>query len=181
MNSSAKMGIHENKTECKLTCDYELLRRSPVFAGADSEVLKLFAYLANRKIYRSGDQIITAGKEANYAYYLISGTAELTTHHRGHEVILQQLTPQTFFGELALLAQFKWFFNVHPLENCEVLQISRESFKKILDKFPEKKDKLIERIVLLRVERLTEQTSFLLDKLPESFHVSNSFKAPSGT
>lgn len=166
MDSSMKVEKPTNKTECKLTCDLEILRQSPVFGGTDSEVLKLFAYLAARKKYRLGDQIITEGKDAKKAYYLISGTAQVTMIHRGKEVILQQLQPQTFFGELALLAQFKWFFSVLPLTECETLEISRESFKKVLEKFPSRRDQMIEKIVQLRIQRLSEQTEFMLDNMP---------------
>ena len=169
MSSSMKTENPENQAECKLTSDLEVLRKSPVFGGADNEVLKLFAYLATRKKYQIGDQIITEGKETEKAYYLISGTAEVTMTHHGKEMILQELLPQTFFGELALLAQFKWFFNVHPKTACEILEISRESFQKVLEKFPGKRDKLIEKIVQLRVQRLSEQTEFMLDKMPGSY------------
>lgn len=169
MSSSTKPENPATQAECKLTCDLEVLRQSPVFGGADSEVLKLFAYLATRKKYRVGDQIITEGKESEKAYYLISGTAEVTMNHRGNEVILQKLQPQTFFGELALLAQFKWFFSVYPLEECEILEISRESFQKILEKFPNKRENLIEKIVQLRVQRLSEQTEYMLDKMPGAY------------
>ncbi len=169
MSSSMKPENPATHAECKLTCDLEVLRQSPVFGGADSEVLKLFAYLATRKKYRLGDRIIIEGKEAEKAYYLISGTAEITMSHRGNEAILQQLQPQTFFGELALLARFKWFFSVYPLEECEILEISRESFQKILEKFPGKRDKLIEKIIQLRVQRLSEQTEFMLDKMPGAY------------
>ena len=169
MSSSMKTENPIPQAECKLTCDLEVLRQSPVFGGADNEVLKLFAYLATRKKYRTGDQIIIEGKEAEKAYYLISGTAEVTMNHRGNEVILQKLHPQTFFGELALLAQFKWFFSVYPLTECEILEISRESFQKILEKFPSKRDKLIEKIVQLRIQRLSEQTEFMLDKMPGAY------------
>lgn len=171
MSSSMKVENQTGKTECKLTCDFELLRQSPVFGSADSEVLKLFAYLATRKKYQIGEQIITEEKDADKAYYLISGTAQVTTKHRGKEVIIQDLQPETFFGELALLAPLKWFFSVHPLEECEVLEISRESFKKILEKFPDKRDNLIAKIIQLRVQRLSEQTAFILDKMPDAYDV----------
>ena len=171
MSSSTKAESPIEKTECKISCDLEILRQSPVFSGADSEVLKLFAYLAERKKYRVGDQVIKEGTDAEKAYYLITGTAEVTTSHRGNEVVLQQLLPQTFFGELALLAQFKWFFSVQTLEECEILEISRESFRKILDKFPNKREKLIEKIVQLRIQRLTEQTEFMLNAIPDSYAI----------
>jgi len=158
----------EVNTDCKLTCDFEILRRSSVFAGADIEVIKLFAYLAGRKKYKPGNGIITMGTEAAESFYLISGTAEATTMHRNKEVALQQIHAGTFFGELSLLARFKWFFNVRPLTECEVIIITRESFRKVLEKYPEKRDKMVEKIIQLRVERLVEQTTFILDKLPDS-------------
>ncbi len=168
MSSQAKPETIDIPSECKLTCDFEVLRRSPVFTGADTEVIKLFAYLAKRKKYQPGEKIITHKAVAQEAFYLISGTAEVTTFHHSREVTLQRIVPGTFFGELALLARFSWFFNVQPVTECEVLNITRESFQKVLDKFPAKREKIIERIVQLRVERLVEQTTFMLDKIPDS-------------
>ncbi|MEE4241973.1 MAG: cyclic nucleotide-binding domain-containing protein [Desulfopila sp.] len=166
MSSSTKTQSNTVSSECKLTCDFEILQKSPVFGGADTEVLKLFAYLAKRKKYHPGSEIIAMENEAEAAYYLISGKAELTTMHHGNKVVLQHLTPQTFFGELALLARFKWFFSVQAVEPCEVMIITRESFKKVLENFPNRRERLVEKIVQLRVERLMEQTAFLLDKVP---------------
>ncbi len=168
MSSQVKTETIDIKTDCKLTCDFEVLRRSSVFAGADTEVIKLFAYLSKRKKYQKGDQIISLGEVANGAFLLISGSAQVTTIHRDREVILQQINPGTFFGELALLARFNWFFHVRPLGECEVINITRESFHKVLEKYPERREKMIEKIVQLRVERLVEQTTFMLDKLPDS-------------
>ncbi len=167
MSLSAKMQKIKDSSSCKLTCDLEILQKSPVFGGADTDVLKLFAYLAKRRTYPPGEDIITAENEADAAYYLIDGRADVTTLHRGTTVLLQQLTPHTFFGELALLARFKWFFSVQAVESSEVMIITRESFQKVLENFPERREKLIEKIVQLRVERLVEQTSFLLDKVPD--------------
>ncbi|MBM9605533.1 cyclic nucleotide-binding domain-containing protein [Desulfopila inferna] len=154
--------------KCKITCDFEVLRNSSIFAGADGEMVKLFAYLAGRKKYAAGDYIIHEGREAEAAFYLLSGSAEVSVSHNDREVVLQQLTPPVFFGELALLARFKWFFNVRALEGCETLIITRESFQKVVEKFPARRESLIERIVQLRVQRLIEQTSFMLEKVPDS-------------
>ncbi len=153
--------------ECKISCDFDVLRRSSVFAGADTEVVKLFAYLAKRKKYQPGELIISIEEGAAESYYLISGTAEATTIHRSKEVILQKIQHDTFFGELALLARFNWFFNVRAVSECEVIIITRESFQKVLEKYPQKREKMVEKIVQLRVERLVEQTTFMLDKLPD--------------
>ncbi|HKJ64727.1 MAG TPA: cyclic nucleotide-binding domain-containing protein [Desulfopila sp.] len=158
----------ENNSECKLTCDFEILRRSPVFSGIDTNVVKLFAYLAKRKKVKKGQAIITLGAEASEAFFLISGSGRVSAPHGGKECVLQGLGPHTFFGELALLARFNWFFNVFAEEESDIMIITRESFKKVLDNFPQHREKLVEKIVQLRVERLIDQTSFLLDKLPDN-------------
>jgi CRP-like cAMP-binding protein len=159
---------HIKKSECKLTCDFEILRRSPIFLGADNDVIRLFAYLAQRQKFSAGDLIIQGGKEAGKAYYLLSGSAELITLHHNREVVLQQFGPRTFFGELALLARFTWFFSVRSLEESEALVITRESFRKVLENFPKQREILIEKIVQLRVQRLITQTAFMLDKASDS-------------
>lgn len=154
--------------ECRITRDFEILRNSPIFAGIETEIVKLFAYLSTRKKFGVGDYIILMDLKADEAYYLLSGRAEITVLHNEREVALQHLMPQTFFGELALLARFKWFFNVRVVEECETLSITREGFKRVLDRFPASRERLIEKIVQLRVERLIEQTAFMLDRIPGS-------------
>ncbi len=164
----------QNSTECKLTCDFEILRRSPVFSGIDTDVVKLFAYLAKRKKYKKDQAVISLDADAAEAFYLISGSARVSTLHDGKECVLQGLGPGTFFGELALLARFNWFFNVFAEEESDIMIITRESFKKVLDNFPQHREKLVEKIVQLRVERLIDQTSFLLDKVPDNLLVEGS-------
>jgi CRP-like cAMP-binding protein len=95
---------------------------------------------------------------------LINGTLDVSVHHRDKDIRLQPLKEDDFFGELALLAAFDWFFSVRAVTDVEVLIIHRRSFQKILEKFPSHKDMLIERVIQLRVDRLVRQTSFMLDK-----------------
>lgn len=168
MSLQVKDSFSEKSTECKIQCDYEILRKSEVFLNADPEVVRLFAYLAKRKKYKAGERLITLGKDANMAVYLVSGSAEVTTMYKDREVVLQQIKPGTICGELALLAQFEWFFNLRATEETEAILISRESVQKVFEKFPEKRDTMIEKIVKLRIDRLNDSTTFLLEKLPES-------------
>lgn len=169
MGLSVKSSNSHSGDACKIARDYEILKNAPIFQGADPEVLKLIAYLAERKRYQVGDRIIRMDREADKAFYLVSGSVHVTTFHNKREVILQNLKQGSFCGELALLAQFKWFFNVHPLEECEAIIITRKSFQKVLDSFPEKREKMIEKIIQLRVSRFIEQTDYMLDTLPDEY------------
>ncbi len=168
MGLSVRADSSYTNQECKITCDYELLRQSPLFVEAAPEVIKLFAYLAKRKKYSPDEKIISVNKDADMAFFIISGSAYVTTIHKKNEIVLQQLKSHTLCGELALLAEFKWFFNVRAKEQCEVLIITRESFQKVLQSFPDKREKMIEKVVQLRVKRFLDQTDFLLDNLPEN-------------
>ena len=163
---SSSTAIETEKTHaCRLTKDFELLRHSPLFSGLHLDVVKLFAYLSSRRTYQPGDVLIQQGEKADRAFVLSDGSAEMTVLHKGREVLLQRHKKEEFFGELALLAQFTWFFSVKAVTMVEALVIDRAVFQKVLEKFPGEKDKLIERVIQQRVNRLIEQTSFMLDKL----------------
>lgn len=168
MSSSTRTDSQVGTGECQLTCDFEILRRSPILTGVNLDVVRLFAYLAKRRSYTAGEYLIEQGKRADRALLLIRGSVEITVVHRHREIVLQELEVNTFFGELSLLANFKWFFNARAAADSEVLVISQTAFQKVLEKYPEHKDKLIERVVKLRVDRLIEQTGYMLDRLSAS-------------
>jgi CRP/FNR family transcriptional regulator, cyclic AMP receptor protein len=165
MSLSAKINPDPNQTCCKLTGDFDILRQLPLFSGANPEVIKLFAYLAKRRTYQSGDYLIETGKEADRALLLLCGEAEVTAVYKEKEIVMQKLAPKAFVGELALLAKFNWYFNLRACAETEVLSIDRQSFNKVLSQYPSRKEKIIEKIILLRVSRLKQQTNIYLDQL----------------
>ena len=164
MNSSTAPES-DSQSNCRLASDFELLRHSALFSGLHLDVIKLFAYLSNRRSYRQGDWLIEQQSKADRAFIISSGSVAINVTHKGREVMLQRLGSGDFFGELALLAQFNWFFSARALTDMQALVIERTAFQKILEKYPAHKDPLIERIVQLRVDRLASQTAFMLDKL----------------
>ena len=164
MNSSTAVA-NENLHSTRLTRDFERLRQSPLFSGLHLDVVKLFAYLARHRIFQPGDLLIEQGEKADKAFIMSEGSVEVIIMHKGEQLVLQRLENEHFFGELALLAQFDWFFSVKALSVTDALVIDRTSFQKVLEKFPTHKDGLIERVIQLRVSRLVDQTSYMLDKL----------------
>jgi len=153
---------------CRITIDFDILRQSAVFAGAPAEVVKLFAYLSRHRIYQAGEQIILQGDKAESCYLIISGEVDIITRHREQEIVVQRLRAGSFFGELALLARFDWFFSAKATQETEILIISREGFEKVLSKYPEKRDKITEKVIQLRISRFENQTANLLDRLLEA-------------
>lgn len=164
MNSSTAAGS-DTQNSCRLTSDFELLRHSSLFSGLHLDVVKLFAYLSVRRTFTKGDWLTEQGGQADKAFILSGGDVEISISHKGNDILLQKLDKGDFFGELALLAQFDWFFSAKAITDVEALVIERPAFQKILEKYPDHKDMLIERIIQLRVDRLIDQTSFMLDNL----------------
>jgi len=162
--SSSTGPIPDSSQPCRLSRDFDLLRHSGLLGGVNLDMVKLFAYLSTRRSYRAGDRLIDQGQKADGAFILISGSVDLMVRHRDQEITLQPLKKDDFFGELALLAQFDWFFSVRAATDVEVLVISRHAFQKVIEKFPSEKDVLIERVIQLRVSRLVGQTSYMLDR-----------------
>lgn len=139
-----------------------------VFSSAPAEMIKLFAYFAKRRIYQAGETIFQQGRKANSYYFVIRGEVAVTTIHKEQDVFLQNLGANSFFGELALLARFEWFFSVKALKETELIITDRESFQKILEKYPERRERITENIIQLRISRFENQTAYLLDKAIDS-------------
>lgn len=175
MNSST---TEKAQCKCRVSSDFEILINSPVFRSSNPDVVKLFAYLAKRKKYLAGDTMIKLGKDATKAFLLLDGEVSISTVHKGVDVIIQNLHPGAFFGELSLLAKFKWFFNATAKTDCEALIIDKESFDKVMEQHPEKRKRIVERLIQLRVERLTDQTEYMLDLIPEEILHQSTIKAP---
>lgn len=154
--------------KCRISVDFEILRQTEVFSGVTADVVKLFAYLAKHRIYQAGQTILTQGAQTDCCYFVLKGQVDILTSHKGQEIVIQRIKAESFFGELALLAHFDWFFSARATTETELILIDRESFQKVLEKFPEKRDKLTENIIQLRVTRFQNQTVYLIDKLIEA-------------
>lgn len=153
---------------CRISKDFDILRQTEVFSGAPAEVIKLFAYLARHRVYHPGETIISQGRKADGCFFVIRGEVNITILHKGEEIFLQRIRENSFFGELALVARFNWCFSAKSVNETELLIIDRESFQKILDKYPEKRDQLTEKVIQLRISRFEDQTAYLLDRLLEA-------------
>ncbi|MGI9537756.1 MAG: cyclic nucleotide-binding domain-containing protein [Desulfocapsaceae bacterium] len=164
MNSSTAVE-NEDHHSTRLTKDFKQLRQSPLFSGLHLDVVKLIAYLSRHRTFQPGDLLTEHGDKADKAFILNEGCAEVIVMHKGEQVVLQQLENEGFFGELALLAQFDWFFSVKALNVVDALIIDRNAFQKVLEKFPDHRDGIIERVIQTYVSRLVDQTSSMLDKM----------------
>lgn len=144
------------------------LRRFDVFRETPVEVLKLYAYLSKKEQFKAGETIIRQGRTSDRMYLIMEGNVSICEERNEQHFFMQDLSESelNYFGELALLAKFDWFFSARAVTDVTLLSISREAFIKIHERFPEQYPPAVERIVKLRVARFVNQIDYLLDHLP---------------
>ena len=147
----------------------DFLRQLPFFKNTPLETVQLYAYLSNKEQYSAGEPIVLQGEPADRFFLIISGEVSICEDHDGREFHLQKLSGKGFnyFGELTLLAEFDWFFSARARTDVTLLSITREAFKKVMEKFPEYFGETVAHIVKLRINRFVDQTDYLLDNLKE--------------
>lgn len=145
----------------------ELLNHFHVFSGAPPGALKLFAYLAKKEEFRKGQVIVEKGESCDRCFFIVSGMVDIYQPHSGHRFHLQLLCEDfiNYFGELALLSKFSWFFSARAWSDVTLLSISREAFSKVMEKYPESYRGMVKKIIDLHIERYADQSAYLLDNL----------------
>ena len=150
----------------------ELLNRSFVFAGVPGGAAKLFAYLAKEERYSKGQVILEEGKRCDRCFLIVSGKVDIYQYHDERRFHLQLLDAEglNYFGELALLSEFNWFFSARAWTDVTLLSISREAFSKVMERYPDSYQSMVKKIIDLRIRRFVDQSQYLMANIaPEAW------------
>jgi CRP/FNR family transcriptional regulator, cyclic AMP receptor protein len=110
-----------------------LLRNVPLFAVLTETQLEVLTSVVSRKSFPRSTTIIAAGDMTDSLYVIISGRLKvMMSDDDGGEVILAILGPNEFFGEMGLLDDHPRSASVVAIEPCELLSLSKQSFKKCM-------------------------------------------------
>jgi CRP-like cAMP-binding protein len=77
-----------------------------------------------------------------------------------------------FFGYMSLLAEYEWPLGAEAITDTELLLLDRESFRRILTRFPEQCLRIVERLVQMRIRRMREHLGVLLDTISDADHAA---------
>jgi signal transduction histidine kinase len=103
---------------------FEFLRKIPIFAGAEHEILREMASLLTEKEVLKGSNIIRKGEEGDAVFIIASGKVRV---HDGNHVLARLVTGQVF-GEYALIDQRTRSASVTADENCLLLRLDYRDF-----------------------------------------------------
>ena len=107
--------------------------RVPFLRRLGDGALRSLAIASETYSMQPGEVLFTAGETADSAYIVQQGSVSLKPE-RGEEIVAG---PGTLLGESALLAQTKRPATATAREAATVLRISRSTFLKILDSYPD--------------------------------------------
>jgi CRP-like cAMP-binding protein len=162
---------HRNRSELAQNLDY--LRQLSPFERTPFEIIRLYAYIARRRYYRQGNFIFRQDQQAERAYLILEGAVALSVETAGRTIQLQTLGPMDFFGYMALLARYEWPISARATAATEILTLDRESFRKILVRFPDQCLDVAERLVRMRMERMHAHMDTLMKEIKDPIGIAN--------
>lgn len=135
MNSLTSTDDSGDKSE--FTSNLGIFRQIDFFSSVSIEVMKLFAFLCQRHLYKTGDIIFHQGDDDPCCYYILSGSAELILRSGGSDRLIREYSTESFLGILSLMAPMTRQFSLIAKEDTTCLVMTRKAFSKVVDQFPE--------------------------------------------
>jgi CRP-like cAMP-binding protein len=149
MNSNSEKP--DPQTQSEFQDNINLLRETPFFSALPLEVVKLFAYLCTREVFKPGQYLLQQDDDDGCAFYIIEGKTVLTRSNQGNEEELRTFEAGMFFGSISLITRMPRLFSLKAVEEVTGLMMTRAKFTKASEQFPDIMPRLIRSIA----ERIT--------------------------
>lgn len=116
--------------------DIAILAQTPPLSLLDREALRLIAFSSDKRRLRAGDLLFRKGGASYGAAIVLSGSIAIDPPE-DESTPLRVVGRGALIGELALLIATDHPAQSIAREESEVLIISRQLFKRVLDEFPD--------------------------------------------
>ncbi len=116
--------------------EFELLRRIPFFAEIEAGKLKLLAFMSERVTFDEGAVMCRQGDQADAAFLIIEGEAEVILEAAGGPITVATLGNNDFVGEMAILCNVPRNATVKTKSRLVALRISKDPFMRMVREFP---------------------------------------------
>jgi Cyclic nucleotide-binding domain/Ion transport protein len=123
------------KYEFASVLNRDILRKVPMFKGADPNLLREISICLKPCIYTPGDAICLYGEVGDKMYFIKKGFVEVVSHD-GKE-IYATLKDGDFFGEIALLLKQPRNATIRSVEYCDLYSLNKESFDLVISNYPD--------------------------------------------
>ena len=115
-----------------------MLEHIPLFENLSEEGIRQLEEQTRKKTAAKNAILMLAGGAADAVYIILSGSVKIfLSDEDGKEVILAQLGPGDYFGEMALIDDQPRSASVITQEPSEFLTLSKSAFQNCLQEHPE--------------------------------------------
>jgi len=144
---------------------HAMLSRIRLFATLSDDELGQIAGIVQRRRYDEPHRVVVRQHEVSSdMYYVVSGLLKVSIcDTKGREIVMNLLNPGDAFGEIAFLDGGPRSATVTTMQPCELLELRRGDFIRLLHRLPTLNTNLLIAMAQL-VRRLTERaedTAFL--------------------
>lgn len=134
-----------------------LLRQVPLFMGVNEQVLETLEQSCSRRSLENDTHLFYRGDPAEHFFLLITGQVEiLLSSPDGRELVINEMRPGDFFGELALLTGQPRSADAVARGGTELVAVPRTAFLAALDCDPI----LARRLLQATATRLSRTSDF---------------------
>ena len=150
----------------KLQDEVDLLRSIPMLANMPNNKLKLLAFSSDRVSYAKNETLFHQGDDADAAYIVISGTADVlvASESGGKESKVAELGPNSFVGDMAILCDIPRTASVKANEEMDTLRIRKEHMVDMMRDSPDLTMSVLRELVQ-RLAKTTHDLSVARDEV----------------
>jgi len=113
------------------------LHRVPLFRELTFDQLQVLSPLLETREYLAGELIVQEGDEGHELFVVLAGRVRIVRRSAGQSVLLAELGPQDYFGEMALLADRPRAATAIAATDCQLGVLTKEHFFAVLAERPE--------------------------------------------
>jgi len=117
--------------------DVELIRKLDFFEPLDPKIIKKIAKMCIVREFASGDYIVKQGEAGLGLYFITRGRAKVEIDRDGTRVAVAELRGGDFLGDMAMIDDKARSADVVCEEETSCLLLTRDSFSKLLNKYPQ--------------------------------------------
>jgi CRP-like cAMP-binding protein len=113
--------------------DAETFRQVAIFRDCDSVPLQILAFSADRQEFSIGEDVITQGKKARAAFFILNGRVVL--RDAGKDIGMAE--PGSLLGEVAMIGSGTYSISASARDVVSTARISHELFLRVAKEYPE--------------------------------------------
>jgi CRP-like cAMP-binding protein len=113
--------------------DAETFRQVAIFRDCDSVPLQIMAFAAERQEFSIGEDVISQGKKARAAFFILNG--RVTLRNDGKDIGMAE--PGSLLGEIAMIGSGAYSLTGTARDFVSTVRISQELFLRVAKEYPE--------------------------------------------